>query len=312
MIRDLRDQGFGVVFVSHYLNEVSQLSDDLTVLRDGIVAAHGPTQEFSTERIVREMVGDVSDLYSPEGSRRGPAVLSVQSGRTDLVRDLSFQLFEGEILGIAAPKGEGVSDFLRALCGVAGRLDGSVIRLRGKELRIGNASQALKRGIGYVSEERGRWGVLHGRSVRENMSVSTLHQMSSRAGVLSLPREKRHVAELAEAFSVRAPSLEGGMGTLSGGNQQKALLARLLGAKLAIYVLDDPTFGVDVKSKSEINALIRRQVSEGSAVIMHSSDLDELLNMCDRILLVKKGRLREEFLRGRIDQPTLEKRLEAY
>jgi ribose transport system ATP-binding protein len=311
MIRQLRAAGIGVVYVSHYLSEIGQISDRVTIMRDGQVVATGPTRDFTTQQIIHHMVGDIEDLYTAHGAEPGPVVLDVQHAQTDVVRDLSFQLRAGEILGLAAPKGEGISQFLRALCRVSQRLKGGAVTLKGEPLDINTCEDAFRCGIGYLSEERARWGLIRGRAVSENISISSLGSLARRFGVLNLTREREMVADLVDKFWVRTPSLNCDIRILSGGNQQKALLARLLGIHLAVYVLDDPTFGVDVRSKSEINKLISCEVAGGAAVLLHTSDMDQLLNMSDRIVLVKEGRVASEHPRGALGLTELERLVAA-
>ncbi|MBI2842393.1 MAG: sugar ABC transporter ATP-binding protein, partial [Armatimonadetes bacterium] len=307
LINQLRETGIGIIYVSHYLSELSQIADRISILRDGRMVAVGSSENFTTEQIVHHMVGDVPDLYSYHKNEPGPVVLSVQHARTALIRDISFDLRSGETLGIAAPKGEGISEFFRALCRVSGQLLGGAVALAGRPFRARSSAEALRSGVGYLSEERARWGLIRGRSVLENVSAATLEKFRSRLGILNPGRERGAVSELVKEFSVRTPGLSCEIDILSGGNQQKALLARLLSAHLPVYVLDDPTLGVDVRSKAEINRLISREVEKGAAVLLHSSDLDLLLNMSDRILLVHQGCITREFNHNDVSLANLER-----
>lgn len=311
LIRELRSRGLGFIYVSHYLQEVMQISDRITILRDGHVAAAGATSEFSVDSIVHHMVGDIENLYTEHTQQPGEVLFALEHAQTDLIEDLSFELREGEILGIAAPKGEGVSEMFRALCRISGRLRAGSVRLRGRPITVRSSAHALAQGLGYLSEDRQSWGLIHGRSVRENLTTNTLSELASGVGVLPLARERTLAAELVDQFQVSTPSNEAEIDILSGGNQQKALLARLFNADLPVYIIDDPTLGVDVGSKAQIHRLVAEQVARGAGVIMHSSDLDELVQMSDRLLVIKQGRIDRDFSRGEIELAALEKILEA-
>ena len=311
LIRELRSRGLGFIYVSHYLQEVKQISDRVTILRDGKVAASGLTSELTMDAIVRYMVGDIDDLYAQNDQPLGDVLLALEHVQTELIDDLSFELREGEILGIAAPKGEGVSEMLRALCRISGRLKAGRVLLQGQQIKIRNSAHALRKGLGYLSEDRHRWGLINGRSVRENITTSTLGKLASRVGVLPLARERMLAAALVDTYQISTPDLEADIDILSGGNQQKTLLARLFNAQLPVYIIDDPTLGVDVGSKAQIHRLLAEQVARGAGVIMHSSDLDELVQMSDRMLVIKQGQIAKEFSRGEIELSDLERVLEA-
>jgi ribose transport system ATP-binding protein len=298
LIRKLRDTGVGFVYVSHYLGELPQIADRITVLRDGRVTASAPAGELTYQQIVRSMVGNVPGLYARRRGAVGNVILSVENARTDLLHGLSFAVHAGEIVGIAAPKGEGVSQFLRALCGISGSVRSEAFEVRGRPNTFGDSSDALRNGIGYLSEDRRKWGVLTGRLVRENLTVMSLPQYCGRLPFLDLSRERSAAQGMLGEFSIRAPGTETPIESLSGGNQQKVLLARLLAAKLSLYILDDPTFGVDVRSKAEIHGLMSEAVDQGSAILMYTSDLVELIELADRIILIKEGRSRREFRHG--------------
>ncbi len=310
LINKLRAAGIGFVFVTHFLNEVSRMSDRTTILRDGAIAATGPTSHFTLDDMVKHMVGSVADLYTKHDRPYGTDVFSITNARTELIEDFSLHLREREIVGIAAPKGEGVSEMLRAVCRISGRLENGQLQIRECPVHIRSPADALRHGIGYLSEDRARWGIIHGRGLRENITVSTLKQFASRIGFLRLDQERQTARQLVDKFWVTTPGLDADMRSLSGGNQQKALVSRLFHAKLSVYILDDPTFGVDVKAKAQLHRLIVKETARGAGVIMHSSDLDELVQMCDRILLVKRGRIDRQWLRGKVSLRQLEESIE--
>ncbi len=307
MVNRLRQRGIGFVFVTHYLNEAARMSDRLTILRDGIVANSGPVDNFSIQDMVRHMVGDVTDFCSDHSGLSDEVVLSLQKTSTDLIHDFNLQLRAGEIVGLAAPKGEGVSEYLRALCRLSGKLNSGEVIIKGNPVRLRSPAHAQRCGLGYLSEDRHQWGLIPGRSVRENTSIGTLQKLVKRVSRhLDLPGEQKMVAELIDKFQITTPGMEADIQILSGGNQQKALVARLFNAGLSVYILDDPSFGVDVKSKAQVHRLIAEEASRGAGIILHSSDLDELLQMCDRILLIQQGHIAHKFKRGEVSLARLE------
>ncbi len=305
MVDRLRQRGIGFVFVTHFLNEAARMSDRLTILRDGVVATSGPVEKFSIQDMIRHMVGDITELYSDHSGLSDEVVLALQKTSTDLIHNFNLQLRAGEIVGLAAPKGEGVSEYLRALCRLSGKLNSGEVFIKGNPVRLRSPAHAHRCGLGYLSEDRHQWGLIPGRSVRENTSISTLQKLVTRLG-LDLSGERKMVAELIDNFQINTPGMEADIQILSGGNQQKVLVARLFNARLSVYILDDPTFGVDVKSKAQVHRLIAEEASRGAGVILHSSDLDELLQMCDRILLIQQGRVAHEFKRGEVSLARLE------
>lgn len=311
LIRQLRRQGIGVVYVSHYLNEIARISDQVTVLREGRVVRTSGVSETSPDQLVTDMVGRIGDLYPTRSTTRGEPLLALKSASTATLQDVSFTIHAGEVVGLAAPKGEGISDLLRAMCRVSGRLKAGTLELRGQEIRPASSAAVLRAGIGYLSEERTRWGLIRGRSVRENITASSLGDYASPVGTIDIGRERKSVSAMIREFVIRTPSPEADIRVLSGGNQQKALLARLFRAGLSVYMLDDPTFGVDVGSKSEINRLLNQEVERGAGFLLHTSDLSELLYMSDRILFIKNGRVVQESLPQDLTLARVEHLLEA-
>lgn len=312
LIERLRASGVGIIYVSHYLPEVAAVADRVTILRDGRVVASAEVSSLSIEEIVHLMVGDVPDLYRRDQTVIGDALLSIAHVRTSLLDDVTLQVRAGEIVGIAASKGEGVTELLQSLCRVAGKPLAGDIRWKGKPLQLANSGDALAHGIGYLSEDRQGWGLFHGRSIRDNLTISSLRKYLNAVGGIRTQQEKAGATAMLNRFVIKAPGLEEPIETLSGGNQQKVLLARLLGGPdLSLYVIDNPTFGVDVRSRAEIHSMLNRAVAAGAGVLMYTSDLVELLEMSDRIYLVKNGRVVREFYRGEVSANELQERLIA-
>jgi ribose transport system ATP-binding protein len=257
------------------------------------------------------MVGPITDLYPRRDVSPGNPALEVRGAAIGSLHGISLTVREREVVGLVGSKGEGISDLLRALCGVSGRLASGAVTLHGKTVRPGRPSAAKRMGLGYLGEERSRWGILPGRSVAENTSTSSLTDFAWMRWFLDLARERRIVAETLRAYLVRTPSPESDIRELSGGNQQKVLLARLFRAALDVYILDDPTFGVDVGSKAEINRLMNQVVVAGAGILLSTSDLSELLQMSDRVLVVRNGAIVLEASHGTLSLEALEALLEG-
>jgi len=293
----LRDEGHAVVIISHALEEIEAHCDRYTVLRDGVVAARGDRETFDAERVVAEMVGrEVSDLYPRSDREAGEVLLSVEAlAGQPLPHAASLELRRGEVLGIAGLVGAGRTELLRALFGLDPVASGAVT--------IGavpgplEPRRAWRAGVGFVSEDRKREGLALSRSVAENLCLPRLDRLGSR-GLVAPRALEREAARWIEHLGVRCESPRQEIGRLSGGNQQKVALARLLSADVDLLFLDEPTRGVDVGAKAEIyrwiDALARGDPEEGRApraVLMVSSYLPELLGVCDRIAVMTRGRL---------------------
>jgi ABC-type sugar transport system ATPase subunit len=304
LVLRLRAQGLTCIFVSHKLREVEELADDLTVLRDGAVVAEFERGRFSRQDVVLAMVGRRLDNLAP--TRDPPAdtdeALRVEqltaphprlAGR-NVVENVSFSVRRGEILGLAGLVGSGRSDVLNAIYGRLphrGRLF-----VKGCSRRIRTPRQAHRAGIGLLTEDRKQDGLLFNLAVRENITIGSLGSVSCR-GIMDRRAETRHAEELVRQLSIRAPAVTTPVTALSGGNQQKVILARLLLAKPRILLLDEPTKGVDVAAKAEIYQILFRLVREGMAIILVSSELTELMSLCDRILVLSRGRVADEMRR---------------
>jgi len=310
MIALLRSKGVAIVYVSHFLSEIARIADRITIIRDGRAVVSAEAGSLSTDEVIRHMVGDVADLYPRPRSLPGEPVLELSSASFGSVRRISFSVRRGEVVGIAAPKGEGISDLFRALCGIAGRIEGEV-RLKGVQWRPASSARAFGSGVGYLSEERSRWGLVTGKPILENLTIAALKKYANRAGLIDTRRERQDASELARRFLVRGAEIDAPIEALSGGNQQKMLLARLFNADLDLYVLDDPTFGVDVKSKAEINGLVAHVVDRGASVLLATSDLAELIQMSHRIIVIKGGALERELARDEVDVDGLAALLEG-
>ncbi len=291
VIRDLRARGMAVIYISHRLDEVFALCDRITVLRDGRLIASGPVGDTTPARLVQTMVGRPMDtLFSRTFHPPGPVVLAVDGlGRGKAFRDVSFSLHGGEILGVSGLIGAGRTEVALALFGVA-PADNGTVRLRGAPLTVTGPRDAMMSGIAYLPEERRAQGLVLDRSIEWNVGIGCLGQFS-RGGLIDGRGARAFAARATAAVGVKGGDLAGPVSHLSGGNQQKVVLARTLALDPDIVILDEPTRGVDVGAKSDIYRIIDGLARSGKAVLMISSELNELMSMCDRIVVMREGSL---------------------
>ncbi|MCX7029516.1 MAG: sugar ABC transporter ATP-binding protein [Spirochaetes bacterium] len=296
IMRDLAAKGVGMVHISHRLDEVHRIAHRVTVLRDGERVGTKPTSEVTRQQIINMMVGRV--IYEQPKTHASvasdaPVVLRVNrlnAGR--LVRDVSFELRKGEILGMAGLMGSGRTETARAIFG-ADEVQSGTIEIRGRRVSIRSPQDAVANGIGYLSEDRKRYGLAVNLSVRDNLAMATYDRFQR-----SLFIQAKKVRQVAEDYvrklNIRTPSLDQLLLNLSGGNQQKVVIAKWLIRRCEILIFDEPTRGIDVGAKSEIYTLMNELIREGKSIIMISSELPEILRMSDRIVVMSEGRLTGE------------------
>ncbi|MFF0311230.1 sugar ABC transporter ATP-binding protein [Streptosporangium sp. NPDC004379] len=293
LIRRLRDQGVAIVYVSHRMQEILRLADRVAVLRDGRLAGVRPAAETGEDELVRMMVGrDLSAMFQRERNRPGEPVLTLNGVTTDDVTDVSFEVRAGEVVGLAGLVGAGRSELARAVVGDLPIRSGEVL-LEGRRLRPRSPSDTVRAGIGLAPEERKAQALLLHRSVRDNVSLAVLDRLS-RFRLVRRAAERALVREYADRLRVKAPSVETEVRRLSGGNQQKVVLARWLARRPKVLILDEPTRGVDVGAKAEIYSIIDRLAADGVAVLVISSELPEVLGLADRIVVMQNGRVTGE------------------
>jgi ribose transport system ATP-binding protein len=297
VVRRLAASGTAVVFVSHYLDEVLSVCDTVTVMRNGRIVRTAPAGQENQQTLVHAMVGRELTLEYPERSplpETARVVLEVDGlSREGLLDDVSLSLREGEIVGIAGLVGSGRTEFVRAIIG-ADRADAGEVRLDGKPLRLRGPRQAARHGVVMLPEDRKQQGLVMIRPVRENLTLPTLGGLST-VGFVSRRRENERTRELAHEFDIRARSLDVPVETLSGGNQQKALFAKWLARTPRVLLADEPTRGVDVGAKRQIHELIARLAGEGMAVLLISSELEEVIGLAHRVLVMRRGRIVAEY-----------------
>jgi rhamnose transport system ATP-binding protein len=292
----LCQSGVGIIYISHRLEEVFRIGSRITVLRDGETIRTMPAADVSRAELIRMMVGrELTTVFPPPdsgvASDKGDA-LEVRrlSNNTTGVRDVSFAVHRGEIFGVAGLVGSGRTQLAETLFGLTPPDTGEVL-VDGRRVELSSPADAIRAGIGYLPEDRRRHGVVMDMSVAANTSLASLGRVS-RLGLLDRAAERRTAQHYVDQFRIKASSVRTEVSTLSGGNQQKVALARWLATEPAVLILDEPTQGVDVGAKGEIHALMRHLAARGIAIVMISSELPEILGMCDRIAVMRAGTIR--------------------
>ena len=297
--RALKADGAGIMFVSHRFDEVFDLSDRITVMRDGEYVSTHDTSEVTVEEIVREMVGrDIAALFPKEDADIGDVVLTVQNlSRIGVFTDISFEVRAGEIVGLAGLVGSGRSEVARAVFGVD-RYDRGSVHLGDTALKAGSPQAAMDAGIGFVPEDRRNQGLVLELGVGNNITLTVRKQLAFLGIVSNAGTERSWAEDWAARLQVKTASLRQSVGTLSGGNQQKVVLAKWLATAPRLLIVDEPTRGIDVGTKSEVHRLISDLAGQGIAVLMISSELPEVLGMADRVLVMHEGRITAEIPRA--------------
>ncbi|MBI3126936.1 MAG: sugar ABC transporter ATP-binding protein [Candidatus Tectomicrobia bacterium] len=302
VVRRLREQGVGIIYISHRLEEVAEIGDRVSILRDGRHVHTGPVQELSPEDTIRLMVGrELAEKFPWEPREAGEEVLRVEGlGEGNAFRDISFSLRRGEILGLAGLVGAGRTEMARAILGVD-RADQGNIVLRGERLRPRTPRDTIRRGLGLIPEDRKNQGVILLLSVAANITLVALGRLV-RWLFLDRKREAVLPREYAGRLNIATPRLDRQVRFLSGGNQQKVVLAKWLCSGADVLIFDEPTRGIDVGAKYEVHRLMVELARGGAGVLMISSEMPEILGMSDRILVMREGRLTGEFSRAEATQ----------
>jgi rhamnose transport system ATP-binding protein len=305
IIRDLRRRDVALLFVSHRLEEVFALSDTVTVLRDGAHVITASAAELDTTALIRHMVGrELGELFPKEAAEIGAPVLEARGlTREGVFRDVSFSLRRGEILGLAGLVGAGRSEVARAIFGIDALDAGEILR-DGEPARIRTPHQAMKAGLAFVPEDRQHQGLVLEMAIADNATLPFLRRLT-RFGLLNRRRERDVAGEFTRRLQVKSASLDQPVRALSGGNQQKVVLAKWLATHPKVLILDEPTRGIDIGTKAEVHRIISGLAAEGMAILLISSELPEVLGMADRILVMHEGRLTGEFARDEADQESI-------
>ena len=296
IINMLRDRGVGIIYISHKMAEILRISDDVTVMRDGTWVATRPARELDTPTIIKLMVGrELSNQFPPKTNKPGDVYLEVEhlTAKYSMLKDVSFTARRGEIVGLAGLDGSGRTETLENIFGVATRKSGTV-KLDGKVCRNRNSRESIKNGFAMLTEERRATGIFGILNIRENTVISSLKKHLRGGIMLSNASMRKDTQWSIDTMRIKTPSQETKIRSLSGGNQQKVILGRWLLTDPNVLLLDEPTRGIDVGAKYEIYQLIIDLANRGKTVLMVSSEMPELLGVCDRILVMSGGRLAGE------------------
>ena len=305
IIRSLREQGKGIVHISHRLEELRQISDRVTVMRDGRHVDTVETESVTIDDIIAMMVGRTiyeESPHVPADAAEQPVVLEVRDlSRGRAVQDVSFQLRRGEILGVAGLVGAGRTEMARLIFG-ADQKDAGDVYVNGELVHVANPAQAVELGIAYLSEDRKRHGLALGLDVETNVALASLNNLMKSFGRVDTSRTAAAALQRVEELDIRTPSIKQKARNLSGGNQQKVVIAKWLTAEMSVLIFDEPTRGIDVGAKQEIYHLLNELAAEGKSILMISSELPEILRMSHRILVMCEGRLTGELTAAEADQ----------
>jgi rhamnose transport system ATP-binding protein len=299
----LKESGVAVLFITHRLDEIFAVSDRISVFRDGRHISTRSVADVTEDSLVREMVGrDPSDFFARGDHPEGEVLLRVDGlSRTGVFTHVSFELRRGEVLGFAGLVGAGRTDIALALFGVSPP-DSGTIELDGNPIEIGSPQEALAHGIAYLSEDRRKLGLSVDQSLVANVTLATLDRYTNSLGLIDRDQERADAEALKQRLGIRAPSLSTPVSQLSGGNQQKTMLAKWLNAHPRVLILDEPTRGIDVGAKADVHMFIDELASSGISIMLISSDLPEVIAMSDRVAVMREGHLTGIYSRGEATQ----------
>lgn len=305
LVERLKADGKAILFISHKFDEIFRIADRYTVFRDGQMVGTGLIEETTSNDLVRMMVGrDIGQVFPKKQVTAGAPVLTVSGYcHPTEFEDIGFELRQGEILGFYGLVGAGRSEFMQALFGIT-RPSKGAIRIDGEVAVIRSPSEAVDKGIVYVPEERGRQGAITAMPIFQNVTLPSLSK-TTRSGFLQLAEEFRLAREYTSRLDLRAASLDQDVGTLSGGNQQKVVIAKWLATRPKVIILDEPTKGIDIGSKAAVHEFMSELASQGLSVIMVSSEIPEILGMSDRVIVMREGRIVGRFDRAGLTAETL-------
>jgi rhamnose transport system ATP-binding protein len=306
LVTSLNSQGVAILFIGHRMEEVFRIADRITVLRDGRLISSTPRAEVRSEQIIRDMVGrKVEEFFAKSAAQRGELLMSVRGlGKENVFHGVNFDVYRGEVLGFAGLIGARRTDVGLALFGVEPADAGEII-YEGTPQKIRSSEQALRLGIAYVTEDRRNLGLTTTMSMVANITLPTLRRYLTRLGLIKRAAETATAEEYRERLSIRSPSVNVQVSKLSGGNQQKVVLSKWLNARPRLLILDEPTRGIDVRTKAEVHHMISDLAGQGLGIILISSDLPEVLAMSDRILVMREGRQMGLFSRAEATQEVI-------
>lgn len=307
IVEELKSKDVSIIYISHQLDEIFDIGDRFTVLRDGENVGTDKVKNVDKDKIIKMMVGrEVDNTFPVKDSEIGEVVLEVNNlNKEGVLNDISFNLHRGEILGIAGLVGSGRTELVRALYG-ADLKDNVDVKLYGKSVNINSPRDSIEKGIGLLPEDRKQQGLVLEQSVKNNVSLSNLNSLVKNIFIDNVS-EGKHVNKYIDRMNIKTPSLSTLVKSLSGGNQQKVVIAKWLFTDSDIFIFDEPTRGIDVGAKFEIHLLMNELTKNGKSIIMISSELPEIVGMSDRVLVMYKGSINGEFKKGNLDQEKIMK-----
>lgn len=312
IIEKLREKGVSVLYISHRLEEIFSICDRVSVFRDGKYVTTVPVAQTNTDELIRLMVNrELGNIYPHVPQKVGKVALEVKNLNTPLLQNISFSAREGEILGFSGLVGSGRTEIMRAIFG-ADPYESGEFTLYGKPYKPTSPEKAIRSGIGYISEDRKKEGLLLSRSITENTIAASLGKISNALGVVDGKRAKTQAGKICDRLGVKAPSYNQLTRNLSGGNQQKVVIAKWLFSDCNVIIFDEPTRGIDVGAKREIYVLMDELAKDGKAIIMVSSDMPEMLGMADRIIIMHEGKLMKQLPRAEANQELIMKYASGY
>ncbi len=303
LANSLREQGVSILFISHRLEEVFEISDRITILRDGKFISSAPATEVTPESAIRDMVGrEMEDFFAKTETQHGDTFIEVKNlGKESSFSNINFEVRAGEVLGFAGLVGSRRTDVGLALFGIEPADTGEIL-IEGQPVKIGSTKDAMAKGIAYVTEDRRQLGLTMTMSITSNISLPMLKKYTNRLGLIKRRQERETAVQFKDRLNIRTPSVHLEAGKLSGGNQQKVVLSKWLNTRPKLLILDEPTRGIDVGAKAEVHHMINELAQEGIAIIMISSDLPEVLAMSDRVLVMREGQQMAIFDRAEATQ----------
>lgn len=302
IIKKLRNENVGIVFISHRMKEIFEVADTVTVMRDGKTVGTLAGEEINENKVVKLMVGrEVNDIFAKQEAEISDVILDVRNLSTaSFLKDISFSLRKGEILGFAGLVGAGRSEVMRAIFGIDKKNSGDIF-INGKKVEINSPEDAINHGIGFIPEDRKEQALILNMTVKENITLPSLKSIS-KFDFINSELEKAVAEEYIEKLSIKTPGFEQKVINLSGGNQQKVVISKWLATNPKVLILDEPTRGIDVGAKKEIHSIMSSLAKNGVAIIMVSSELPEILGMSDRIIVMHEGRIKGQLLREEASQ----------
>ncbi|MHC4843362.1 MAG: sugar ABC transporter ATP-binding protein [Planctomycetota bacterium] len=306
VLRRLKEQGVSIIYISHRLEEVFQIADKITVLRDGAVSGAVQREKATTDEVINLMIGrKLTTMFPKRECEIGEEVFKVEGlNRGRQVRDVTFEVREGEVVGIAGLVGSGRTETVRAIFG-ADKKDSGKIWLKGKPLKITSPKRAVQSGIGLVPEDRKGQGTILSMSIRENITMPSIWKIMGKVGIIKRRKEKGITEGLIQKLAIKSRGTESKVADLSGGNQQKVVLAKWFGTECEVIILDEPTRGVDVGAKVEIYNLINELASNGLGIIVISSEMIEVIGICDRVIVMREGKIGAVLKKGELTEENI-------